>query len=442
VVGSHSGDGGLFEVGRRWSLDGTNVLETVRRTHRPARIDDYTGLPGQIAEASRAAGIHSAVGIPIVVSWQLWGAIVILASDAEPLPDGTESRLLAFSELIAMAISNAHARSEVERLAQEQAALRRVATVVARESPAAEVFAGVAEEVGRLLGVAGAVIRRREPDGADTVVGSWGRSAAEAGSDARRLDAPIVVDGRVWGALGIVASGSEPMPVDAESRIAEFTELVATGISKLQARAELAASRARIAATADEERRRVVRDLHDGAQQRLVHTIVTLKLARRALEREAGDPADLVEEALKHAHTAIRELRELAHGILPDVLTHGGLNAGLRALVSRTPIPVEVDVAVDRLERAVEATAYFIVAEALTNVAKHSRARRATVSARVAGHALLVEVRDDGLGGARADGPGLVGLADRVAALEGSLRVESPAGGGTLIAASLPVAPR
>jgi PAS domain S-box-containing protein len=202
---------------------------------------------------------------------------------------------------------------------------------------------------------------------------------------------------------------------------------------------ELRASRARIVEAADVERRRVVRDLHDGAQQRLVHTVIVLKLARRALERGEDDAPALLTEALDHAQRATAELRELAHGILPDVLTRGGLAAGVDALASRMPLPVELDVSVSRLPTAVEATAYFVVAEALTNVAKHARAGYAEVTARIEEGTLAVQVRDDGVGGARSDGSGLVGLADRLAALDGELRVESPADGGTLVAAAIPL---
>jgi signal transduction histidine kinase len=230
------------------------------------------------------------------------------------------------------------------------------------------------------------------------------------------------------------------MPINSESRIEEFTELVATAVSNLQARSELAASRARIVAATDEERRRVVRDLHDGAQQRLVHTVVTLNLARRALETEDDGAPALVTEALEHAEGATAELRELAHGILPSVLTRGGLRAGVGVLATRMPVPVETGVSVDRLPPAVEATAYFIVAEALTNVAKHSHADRAVVTARVENGELQIEVRDDGVGGAKADGSGLLGLGDRLAVHDGTLRVESPLDGGTLVAATIPCA--
>jgi signal transduction histidine kinase len=202
---------------------------------------------------------------------------------------------------------------------------------------------------------------------------------------------------------------------------------------------ELAASRARIAAAADEERRRVVRDIHDGAQQRLVHTLVTLKMARRALDAESVDAGVLVGEALDNVERATAELRELAHGIMPSVLTHGGLPAGIQALAARMPVPVDTEVVVGRLPSEIEATAYFVVAEALTNVAKHAHAARAVVAARIDGGALRLRVSDDGLGGARPDGSGLIGLGDRLAVLEGVLSVESAADGGTLVEASIPL---
>ena len=224
-----------------------------------------------------------------------------------------------------------------------------------------------------------------------------------------------------------------------ERRLADFTELVATAISSLHARAELAASRARIAAAADDERRRVVRDLHDGAQQRLVHTVITLQLAQQALAKGIENAPLLVQEALEHAEQAIAEVRELAHGILPAVLTHGGLPAGIDALASRAPVRVEIDVSVDRLPAPIEATAYFVVAEALTNVAKHASAGHAEVVARIEDGMLRVEVRDDGVGGASPDGTGLVGLADRLAVLDGRLEVDSPPGGGTRLTATIPL---
>src|SRR5258707_8453500 len=331
------------------------------------------------------------------------------------------------------AISNSEARAELARLAGEQAALRRVATLIARERPSTEVFAEVAREVGELLGAESAWMDRYDDDGKATVVAAWGlggsdlpvgtrisldgdsvvalvhrtgrssrvddytRTAGYTGDIARKLGlrsgvgSPIVVGGRLWGAMLAASGRPEPLPADAATHTGEFTELVATAGSNLQARSELAASRARIVAATDEERRRVVRDLHDGAQQRLVHTVVTLKLAQRALENDGGGAPALVTEALKHAEGATAELRELAHGILPSVLTRGGLRAGVVALASRMPVPVDIRISVERLPSAVEATAYFIVAEALTNVAKHAHARHAQVTVRVTEGALQVQ---------------------------------------------------
>jgi PAS domain S-box-containing protein len=373
------------------------------------------------------------------------------------------------------------ARDVTERvaLADEQAALRRVATLVARDSPAEEVFAAVAEALGQLLGVISTSLWRHEDDGTATLAASWGElhgrapvggrfslqgdsvtsrvfrtarparmddyaeATGEVGEAFRALGvragvgAPIIVDGRLWGSMG--AAANEPLPPDAESRIAEFTELVALAMGNIDARTELTASRARIVAAAHEERRRVVRDLHDGAQQRLVHTVITLKLAQRALARDAGDAPSLVGEALDHAERANQELRELAHGILPAALTAGGLRAGVGELASRMPLRVDVKVCADRLATPIEATAYFVVAEALTNVAKHARATTVAVAARVKDGTLWVEVRDDGVGGVRPEGSGLQGLEDRVAAVDGRLQVVSPAGVGTLVTAAIPI---
>jgi signal transduction histidine kinase len=235
----------------------------------------------------------------------------------------------------------------------------------------------------------------------------------------------------------VIADRGRRRAVDAEERLRLGAELRRHEAERVREQ-DVRASRARVLEAADAERRRVVSDLHDGAQQRVVQTVVLLKLARQALER--GDPAceDLVGEALEHAEAANTELRDLARGILPRVLTLGGLTAGLAALASRFPLPVQVDVSVGRLPAAVEATAYFVVAEALTNVAKHAGARRAWVAAHLDGDVLRVEVRDDGAGGADPEGTGLLRLRDRLAAIDGELRVAPGPQGGTQVEATIP----
>jgi signal transduction histidine kinase len=253
------------------------------------------------------------------------------------------------------------------------------------------------------------------------------------------VGAPIVVDGRLWGVITARWSGEDAPPPDTEERMAQFAELLDTAIANADSRDQLMASRARLVTAGDEARRRVVRDLHDGAQQRLVHTVIALKLAQRALRADDAEAESLIREALGHAEQGNVELRELAHGVLPSVLTRGGLRAGVDVVVSRLDLPVDVDVPAERFPSEMEASAYFIVAEALTNVVKHSHASRAEVRASVHDGRLRIEIRDDGIGGADPSGHGLVGMADRVNALGGRLEIESPPSGGTLVTATLPL---
>jgi PAS domain S-box-containing protein len=374
-------------------------------------------------------------------------------------------------------------RDELRMHAEDEAALRRVATLVARGASPTDVLDAVAAEVSGLLDTDITGLMRYEPDGAATIlavrsalapptfagtrVPSEGDSATatmlRAGLPVRLEDdvdaagsaviravrkmgfcsgvaAPIRVEGRLWGGVFAAWTEDEPPLADADSRMAEFTELVATAIANAESRGELAASRARVVAASAEERRRVVRDLHDGAQQRLVHAVITLKLALRALGTGDSHAEGFVTEALDHTEQANFELRELVHGILPGVLTSGGLRAGVEELVSRASLPVAVDVSATRFPPAVEATAYFVVSEALTNAVKHSGAHGAQVAARVDNGALRVEVRDDGVGGADPRrGSGLTGLQDRVEALGGTIEITSPAGRGTSLVAEVPI---
>jgi signal transduction histidine kinase len=469
-------------VGSRHTLGGNNLGTIVFETGRPARLDRYTDASsGPLGAAFREGGFRSAVGTPITVEGRLWGVMIVGSALEERMPADSEERLAQFTELLATSVANADSRAELARLAEEQAALRRVATLVARGVPADQLFAAVVEAIGRLLPVDLANMCRYEPDRMQTFVATWGRpgkrfplgsrwplggknlativfetgrparieSYADASGPvnviARQVDlrsavaTPVFVEGRLWGMIAVGSSQEELLPPDTEARLESFTELVATAIANAESHAALAASRARIVAAADESRRRIERDLHDGAQQRLVNAVIVLKLALRALAHSDGNSEELVTEALRHAEQANAELRELAHGILPAVLTRGGLPAGVEALVSRLSLPVSVDMTVERLPAGLEATAYFVVSEALTNVIKHARATSAAVTATVRGGQLRVEVRDDGIGGARLGLGGLRGLEDRVSALDGRLVLESPSGGGTRLAALLPV---
>jgi PAS domain S-box-containing protein len=470
-----------FPVGTRVPADGNGVLAFVLREGRPRRIDDYSAVDESTAEGARDHGIGSAVGYPIVVGGGIWGAIVAARFGADPCPPETESQIARFADLVATAIANAETHAEVERLAAEQAALRRVATLVAEGASPSVVLDGVAAEMERALGADGAMLLRYEPDEEVTVVARrlpnpralppgtrfsheghsvssmvrrTGRPAriedyrrlggpsadlARAAEQNSAVGAPIVVDGRLWGVIAVSWGGERSPPGDTEERMAKFAQMLGTAIANADSRDQLISSRARLLTAGDEARRRVVRDLHDGAQQRLVHTIVTLKLAQRAFRDEDGQAESLLGEALEHAEQGNRELRELAHGILPAVLTQGGLRAGVAAVVARLDLPVRVDVPAERLPAEIEASAYFVVAEALTNVVKHSHAGGAEVTASREDGMLRIEVRDNGAGGADPDGHGLVGMRDRVMTLGGRLEIESPAGGGTVVAATLPL---
>ncbi len=474
--------GAVFPLGVPLDLGGRNVSTMIAQTGRSARIDDYAEASGSIGVAFRESGFRSAIGTPITVEDRLWGVMVVGSGSEEPMPADTDERLSQFTELLATAVANAENRAGLARLAEEQAALRRVATLVARGVPPEELFDAVVEAIGRLLDVDLANMCHYEPDRTQTFVATWGRPGKrfplgarwplggknlgtivfETGRPARiesyadaagpvkdvakevdlrsAIGMPIFVEGRLWGMVGVGSSQPRPLPPDTEARLASFTELVVTAIANAESHAALTASRARIVAAADESRRRMERDLHDGAQQRLVHAVIVLKLALRALARGDANADELVAEALRHAERANAELRELAHGILPAALTRDGLCAGVEALVSRLSLPVSVDIAPERLPAGVEATAYFVISEALTNVVKHAQAGAATVTAEVQHGQLRVEISDDGIGGARGGpGTGLGGLEDRVSALDGRLLLDSPAGGGTRVCALLPV---
>jgi signal transduction histidine kinase len=274
------------------------------------------------------------------------------------------------------------------------------------------------------------------------------RAASGAFADTARewefrasVGVPIRVEGRLWGVMS-AGSRTEPLPAGTEERLAGFTELAATALANTDAQAALTASRARIVAAADETRRRVERDLHDGAQQRLVSLALHLRAAQSSLPAGADDLAERLEAALGEATGLQEKLREISHGLYPAVLTESGLRPALRALARRSALPVRVDVQVPgRLAEPVEVAAYYAVAEALSNTARHARATAAEVEVAAGDGLLRVRVRDDGRGGADfGRGSGLTALKDRVEAIGGRIGLHSPAGGGTTLEITVPLA--
>jgi signal transduction histidine kinase len=383
-----------------------------------------------------------------------------------------------------LATANAESREKLRVLADEQAALRRVATLVARGLPPAGVFPAVAQEVGHVLGADATTIVRLDSDGAATVLARvgdhpdefpvWSRWTLEPplplavvlrtghpahlddfsqvsgdyGDRLRRVGfrsgvaAPIIVEGRLWGAI---AAGTRRgrFPAHTEERLAGFTELVGTAIANADSRAQLTASRARIVAAADDARRRIERDLHDGTQQRLVALSLALRLAQATVPAELPELQTQIGRVADELTGAIEELREIARGIHPAILSEGGLGPALRTLARRVALPVELDIRTDtRAADPIEVAAYYVVSEALTNTTKHARASYAHVTVEQRGALLHLSIRDDGVGGADpAGGTGLIGLRDRVQALGGSIEVNSRPGEGTAILVELPLQP-
>jgi PAS domain S-box-containing protein len=453
------------------------VLTAVLETGRPAREDDYSGTSERLAGIINDLGIQSSVGVPIVVEGSLWGVIIIGTVRAR-FPDHTGQRLEEFTELAAAAIANAESRAALGRLANQQAALRRVATLVAEGVPPAEVFSALSEEVSLLVDAEAVVIGRLERDGRltvlavsgtavdrsllgtefepepNTVLGmvvKTGRSArmddySEASDSARSLGirsgvgVPIVVGGAPWGVVGI-GTVLERFPDNTRQRLEEFTELAATAIANAETRSELAASRARIVATSDETRRRIERDLHDGTQQRLVSLSLDLRLAESTVPDELEEPRRTIARVAGELDGVIDELREISRGIHPAILSEGGLGPAFRTLARRSAIPVELDNSIaERLPEPLEVAAYYVVSEALANATKHANASCVGVEAATRDSSLRLSIRDDGVGGADPGrGSGLVGLRDRVEALGGSIEISSPPGHGTHVAVQLPL---
>ena len=479
VVGSYGRISDEVPVGFRVKLSPGMVMTIALRTGRPARINGERLAKGPFGAIVGRLGLRAAVATPIVVGGRYWG-VTVAATSREDFPADTESRMADFMELAGMAIANAEAEQRLRELADTQASLRLLAMLVARgESPEA-VFAAVTREALRHFGNGTARMIRFELDGTATLVANEGTTAPHVrvgkrwegypptgltatvlrtGRAARVDDygdipggepylaeglrsavaMPVHVHGRLWGMIA-VGSGQGPLPPDTEQRMTEFTELVATAVANAQSRAELMTSRARIVAASDEARRRIERDLHDGAQQRLVALALRLRMAAEP-STERGEPRTEMADAAAELMGVIDDLREISRGIHPAILSTAGLRPALRALGRHSVVPVELDVRVDgRLSEPVEVGVYYVVSEMLANAEKHARASVVEVGAETSGGTLRVRVRDDGIGGADpVRGSGLLGLKDRIEALGGTFSVHSPVGRGTTVTCELPV---
>jgi signal transduction histidine kinase/uncharacterized protein YoaH (UPF0181 family) len=479
----------VVPLGSRWPPSDLFAPTHVLRTGRSARIgaDDLASVGGEVADFLRQHGYLSQVASPIVVDGRVWGAMSVNLRNE--LPPDTEERLERFTDLVATAIANAESRRALAELAEEQAALRRLAVLVAQQPSPSEVFMAVTQAVGLLLGADLAVLHVFPGDGTATTIASWsgdgpvlpvgsrfpldGDNLAarifESGAQARMysydeawereatdlarslrvrsaVGAPILVEGKLWGALMAATRGVEPWAENAETRIAAFTELVATAIANAESKSELAASRRRIVAASDETRRRIERDLHDGTQQRLISLGFDLRVMEANLPPERDDLHAQLSSVATGLVAALEDLREISRGIHPAILSRGGLGPALQTLAHRSAIPVDLDITMDvRLPESIEVAAYFVASEALANAAKHSQASRIDVSLERRDGNLVLSIGDDGVGGADpSGGSGLIGLTDRVDALGGTISVHSREGKGTQITAELPLdlAPR
>jgi predicted ATPase/signal transduction histidine kinase len=464
-----------------------SVLRYVQRTREPLVVGDAT-RDDRFARDPYFIDVTncSLLAVP-VLSRGILQAVLLLENR---LMRGAFTERLDAVQLIAgqlaVSLDNAHVYAEFRQIADDQAALRRVATLVARGVEPSEVFAAVTEEMRRTTHELTAGLWRYETTGEITLLASsaadpallaiWpvgtrttlegdnlasrilrtGRPArmdayeAVHGSIAERVrqlgnraavGVPVIVDGRLWGLAAVSSSKPGPMPPNTEARMNDFAELVATAIANAATRDELIASRARIVAAADDARRRLERDLHDGAQQQLVSLGLQVRAAETSVRPEQRDLKDRLSSIVSGLTAVSSDLQQLSRGIHPAILSKGGLAPALKTLARRCSVPVTLDITVDRrLPDPVEVAAYYVVAEALTNAAKHARATEVIVTATTDQAYLNLVVRDDGVGGAEpSKGSGLIGLKDRVEALGGQLAVSSPTGGGTSVTALVPL---
>ncbi|HEX2105897.1 MAG TPA: MASE1 domain-containing protein [Solirubrobacteraceae bacterium] len=491
----------LKGIRRRDLLEGAVALVVlvVLAELPPQRDVPYIVFPVLLWTALRFGPRGAALAILVVCSITVWntaqedGPFVRESITDSLLATQLFIAISALTSLLLAAVTAERTRAaqalsvteaEQRRLAAEQAALRRVATLVASEAPPSRVFERVTEEVGRLLGLPGATVVHFDGHRTAKVVGAWSRDGTlrfplgatldldgdtviakvlRTGS-AQRVEsygdasgtlaealrgfgyraavaAPVHVGGRLWGTLAAASASDEPLPEGLEQQLCDFADLVAQALANADAYQQLAASRAHLVEVGDAERRRLERNLHDGAQQRLVSVALELSMVSAKLDKDPQAARELLAAARDHLAEGLDELRELARGIHPAILTERGLGPALAMVQERAPVPVEiVELPSERLPAAVEAAAYYVVAEAITNVVKYARASRATVEVSRSDATVTVTVSDDGAGGADpAHGSGLRGLAARVAALDGRVDVDSPPGRGTRVTAQIPL---
>jgi signal transduction histidine kinase len=495
--------GRVTRPSRRFVLEGLGVLVLlVFFAEIPSQRDvPYVVFPILIWAALRLGPRGAATAVLVVATLTIWntaqneGPFVRESVTDQLLATQFFLAVAALTSLILAAVMAERRRAgealrrneeSVRLLANEQAALRRVATLVATEADPQALFDKVTEEAGLLLGADNAAIVRYGDDGCGVLVSAWsvpdrghipvGETVALGGdtvvarvyrtgetqrasydeltdplAEMQRsfgyrsaVGAPVKLGGRLWGAIAAATAEPDPLPGEAEKRLCDFADLVSQALANADAREKLAASRARIVEAGDAERRRLERNLHDGAQQRLVALALHLRLVEAAVENDPARARALLSGALAQLNDALEELRELARGIHPAILADRGLGPALEALVTRAPVPVDLaELPDERLPEPVEAAAYYVVAEAVTNAAKYAQASNVSVSIRRSDGRAVVRVTDNGVGGADpGHGSGLRGLADRLEALDGRLHVESPQSQGTRIEAEIPLRAR
>ena len=458
----------------------------------PSQADvPYIVFPALIWAALRFGPTGAATAVAITSCLTVWntaqgsGPFVRQSITHSLLASQSFVAVAALTSLVLAAVTAERLASESaqQALTAEQAALRRIATLVASDAASTRVFEQVTAEAARTVGARAASLARFDEDDTVVFVGGWSESgtlafpvgsrlslgetgvlaAVRASGEPQRIDryegqggqvierfvsfgygsataAPVKLGGVVWGALVAAGPPGAPFQVGSERRLTDFAELVAQALANAEAYTKLATSRARIVEAADTERRRLERNLHDGAQQRLVSLALKLRLIKAALQRDPEEAETLLSTGQTELAQALDELRELARGLHPAVLSDRGLVAALHALVDRAPVPVTLTRLPDgRLPDPIEAAIYYLVAEAITNIAKYAHATQASVAVERSNGIATVVVSDDGAGGAQpGPGSGLVGLADRVEALGGRLHLDSPPGRGTRLSAEIP----